>query len=124
MSAEKTATEFFSAVESGDIDALRRIYDDNVEIWHSFSGATQSKDASIEMLGAVCSTGSLKYEVLERHTVGERFIQRHNVHLTTESGATFVIPAAVFITVQSDRITAIAEYVDSAQAGQVLSLKH
>jgi ketosteroid isomerase-like protein len=122
--AEQTATDFASAVENGDIDSLDRIYDANFRIWHSFTGATQTRDESMAMLRQICQTGSIKYEVLERHVFGDRVIQRHNVHFSSKTGATFVIPAAVFITVESGRITAIDEYVDGTQSAKVLNLIH
>ncbi|WP_029117895.1 nuclear transport factor 2 family protein [Mycobacterium sp. URHB0044] len=120
--AERTATDFASAIESGDIDSLNRIYDANFRIWHSFTGATQTRDESMAMLRQICQIGSIKYEILERHVVGGRVIQRHNVHFTSKTGATIVIPAAVFITVDGTRITAIDEYVDGTQSAEVLNL--
>jgi ketosteroid isomerase-like protein len=121
MSIDQTVTDYFSAVENGDFDALDRIYDANVRIWHNFSGATQPRDVNIDTLRQVSEEGSLNYAVLERRIVGDRVIQRHNVHFTSRAGATVTMPAAIFITVDNGRITEIDEYVDGAQASNVLT---
>lgn len=110
------AAQLFTNIEAGRVGAVAALYHDDVEVWHNFDNAVQTKQENLRVLeGLTQIARKLRYEVLERHTVGDRFIQRHNLHCTTASGAEVMIPACVFITVEDGKIRRIDEYLDTAQ---------
>jgi ketosteroid isomerase-like protein len=112
----EVAAALFANIEAGHVEAVAALYHDDVAVWHNFDGATQTKAQNLRVLkGLIETVRELRYEVLERHTIGDRFIQRHNLHCTTQHGDVITIPACVFITVQDRKIHRIDEYLDIAQ---------
>jgi ketosteroid isomerase-like protein len=86
-------------------------------VWHNFDNTVQSKADNLKTLeGLTKAVERIRYEVIERHQVGDRVIQRHNLHCGTRDGKELTIPAAIFITVKNERIVRIDEYLDTAQA--------
>ena len=119
-SSTDVAAQLFRAIESKSVAGVAALYDDAVGVWHNFDNAVQNKTDNLKVLeGLTKSVAQIRYEVLERHTVGDRVIQRHDLHCTLASGKTFTIPACIFITVMNGKITRIDEYLDTAQVNQL-----
>jgi ketosteroid isomerase-like protein len=112
------AAALFAGIESGRAEDVAAIYADGIKVWHNFDNREQTKAENLESLkGLVSSTGSRRYDVLERLLLPDgRVLQRHDLRVTTRSGTEFVIPACIFITVQDGRIVRIDEYLDTGQA--------
>lgn len=111
------ASQLFSAIESKSVSSVAALYDEAVEVWHNFDNAIQTKAANLKVLEGLTKTvGKLRYEVIERLHVGDRVIQRHELHCTMPNGRTIVIPCSIFLTVKNGKITRIDEYLDTAQA--------
>lgn len=114
------AEQLFKCIEAKQVDGVAALYDDRIEVWHNFSDAIQSKAENLKVLtGLTRTVAQLHYEVLERHVIGNRVVQRHNLHCRMEAGNEIVIPACIFITVTNDKITRIDEYLDTAQAAKL-----
>lgn len=115
------AGSLFTCIESGDPAGVEALYADDVEVWHNFSNAVQTKTENLETLkGLIASVDEIRYEVKERLALdSERVLQRHDLCCTTRSGASFIIPACIFITVRNERIVRIDEYLDTGQANQL-----
>ena len=114
MSVAETAREFFGAIERADLEALNRLYADDVKIWHNFSGKFMEKKTNVAILGKLTTAGNVKYVVQESHVVGDRLLQRHVLEIAMKGGNRVGIPAAIFLTIKNGRITELHEYVDSA----------
>ncbi|WP_336965219.1 nuclear transport factor 2 family protein [Sphingobium aquiterrae] len=115
MSIESIADAFFAAIENGDVDTLNRLYDDEAGIWHNFDGITQNKKDGVQTLAQFAAAAESKYVIEERFVIGDRVIQRHNIHVRMKaSGATNVIPVSIFLTIRDGKVTEIYEYLDSA----------
>ena len=113
----EVADKLFRAIEAHDVNAVADVYADDIQVWHNFSNATQSKSENLAALTAMTETVPvIEYAIVERHMVAGRVLQRHNLKCQTDSGEQFVIPACMFITIQSNKITRIEEYLDSGQA--------
>ena len=112
------ARALFENIEAGDPAGVAGLYADDIEVWHNFSNTTQSKQENLQTLtGLIGSVKTIRYEVKELLTLSDdRVLQRHDLHCETPGGARFTIPACIFITVRSGKITRIEEYLDSAQA--------
>lgn len=117
MSIETIADTFFAAIENGDVDTLNRLYDDEAGVWHNFDGITQTKQQGVQTLAQFAAAAESKYVIDERFIIGDRVIQRHHIHIRMKaSGATRVIPVAIFLTIRDGKVTEIYEYLDSAHA--------
>jgi len=114
----EVAAALFAGIESGRADDVAALYADDIKVWHNFDNREQNKAENLATLkGLVSSTGSRSYAVIERLLLPDgRVLQRHDLEVTTRSGAEFVIPACIFITVRDGQIARIDEYLDTGQA--------
>jgi uncharacterized protein len=118
QSTMDVAAALFAGIESGRAEDVAALYADDIAVWHNFDNREQTKAENLDTLkGLVSSTGARRYDVLERLLLPDgRVLQRHDLRVTTRSGAEFVIPACIFITVRDGRIVRIDEYLDTGQA--------
>lgn len=115
--AMETVDYLFKCLEAKQVAEVAALYRDDIEVWHNFSNAAMSKTDNLRILGDMAkSVAQIRYEVVERHDLGAKIVQRHTLRCKIASGAEFAIPACIFITVQDGKIRRIEEYLDSAQA--------
>ncbi len=116
----ETAAALFAAIERKDTDAVAALYTDDVQVWHNFSNAVQDKAANLATLGGLCrSVPEIHYDVTERLELEDgRVLQRHVLRCGV-GGEEVSIPACIFITVRGGQISAIHEYLDTAQANRL-----
>ena len=115
--AMKITARLFSALESGDIEAVRELYAEDVAVWHNFSNATQNKQQNLETLqGLIAVVETLEYAVLERVDLGDRVLQRHTLKCHLAGGRVFQIPACILVSVRNGKVSRIDEYLDTGQA--------
>ena len=50
MTVDALADRFFAAIEAGDVDAVRDLYDPDAEIWHNTDGIVQRLDDNLATL--------------------------------------------------------------------------
>lgn len=114
--ATDVVDQMFHCIQTRDISGLAALYHDDIAIWHNFTNRAQSKAENLQALGALIkAVAEIRYEVLERHELGNRVIQRHNLHCTTPGGGKFAIPASIYFTIEDGKIRRIEEYLDTAQ---------
>jgi len=105
---------FLKAIETCNEAALHEVYRDDIVIWHSFTNATMSKDASIAMLAGLWRDGvRMRYVFDDQLVVANRGVRRHRVEATTRGGRRIVLHVAMFATVEGGQISRLDEYVDS-----------
>ena len=123
MDALSTAAALFAAIEGSNPPGVAALYADDVEVWHNFSNACQSKAENLAVLTALVeSVPRIRYEVLERVLLEDgRVLQRHNLRAGTDS-TEVVIPACIFLTIEDGLILRIDEYLDTAQANRLRAL--
>src|SRR5690554_4730422 len=90
-----SAAALFDAIERKDVDAVARLYADDVAVWHNFDDVSQNKSANLAVLRGLCEhVPAIRYEIVERHSLGDgRIVQRHVLRARTASGAEIAIPA-------------------------------
>jgi len=117
----ETAAALFAAIEAKDPDAVAALYNDDIQVWHNFTIASQDKKANVATLTALCThVANIRYDVVERLVLDdERVLQRHVLCAATGQGEEIQIPACMLITVRNGRIAAIHEYLDSGQANRL-----
>jgi len=107
------ASEFFAAIERGDLDAVREIYSPDAEIWHNVTDRTQTREENLELLRYFTGRVSdRRYEVLGREFFEGGFVQRHILHGRLESGDRIDAPVCVVVHVSGGRIERLFEYLD------------
>jgi hypothetical protein len=116
----QVAEQLFKCIEAKQVDGVAALYHDDVEVWHNFDNAIQSKADNLKVLTGLTQTvAQLRYEVLERHTIGNRVVQRHNLYCRMAGDEEIVIPACIFLTIDGEKIKRIDEYLDTAQAARL-----
>lgn len=115
---EHAANRFFAAVESGDIETIKSMYDPDIRIWHSRDEANTDMKQSIELLTMFFERVSdRRYEVLARHYHDDGFVQEHVTHGKMKDGQPMRIPVCFLCTFSKDgKFLRIAEYCDSAKS--------
>jgi ketosteroid isomerase-like protein len=121
-SALAIAAELFTSIENKRPDRVASLYADDIAVWHNFSNRTQSKAENLAVLTRLTeSVDRIRYEVIERVSLGNRILQRHNLRCVKPDGEEVVIPACIFITIIDGHITRIEEYLDTAQSARLRS---
>jgi len=112
---ETAASEFFAAIERGDLDAVRELYSPRVEVWHNVTGRSQTREENLALLRYFTGRVSeLRYEVLAREFFEGGFVQRHILHGKLESGDLIAAPVCLVVYVSTDGIRRLFEYLDPA----------
>jgi ketosteroid isomerase-like protein len=111
---DAVAEKLFSSIERGDLEAVRELYADDVEIWHNVTGRVQTRDENLGLLETFTSRVSdLHYEVLGRDFFAGGFVQRHILHGRATSGAAIHAPVCIVIYAAQGRIQRLFEYLDA-----------
>jgi len=109
------ASEFFAAIERGDLDAVRELYSPEVEIWHNVTGRSQTREENLSLLRYFTGRVSeRRYEVLAREFFTGGFVQRHVLHGRLESGDLIAAPVCLVVHVSGGKIERLFEYLDPA----------
>src|SRR5262245_16045478 len=116
------ASDLFAAIERGDLEAVRGLYAENVEIWHNVTGKTQTRDENLRLLKFFTGrVAERRYEVLGRDFFPGGFVQRHILHGKLASGELVAAPVCLIIHVSKGKIDRVFEYVDSAAIRGIFS---
>ncbi len=117
------ADRLFDAIERGDGPGLAALWSDDVIVWRQGGGRERDKARGLKVIEwFVDSTTDRRYEVLDRRSFDGGFLQQHNVHATTASGAPLTFRACLVVKVAPDGlITRIDEYLDPADLNPLLA---
>lgn len=112
------ARRFVTAIESGDLDAIRAIYAPDARIWHNTDGVDfpgQTVDENLKVLGWMRRVLSdISYDIARIDETPTGYVQQHVLRATTTLGEPFVLPACIICTVKAGRIVRLEEYLDTA----------
>ena len=112
---EALASQFFAAIEAGDIDTVAATYADDAVIWHNFDQVEQSKVDNLRTLAYVVRTvAGRSYDDVRRVVLDDGFVQQHVLRGSAAAGA-LEVPAMLRVWVADGRITRLDEYLDTAQ---------
>lgn len=116
----KVTDRFFSAIEAGDIDALKSIYHPNVVVWHNTDGLKhketgQSREDNLALLRVLTNLIShWKYDIWYREATESGVVQQHTLRGRLPSGEDLAIPVCIVFQIVDDLIVRLDEYIDSA----------
>ena len=112
---DTVASEFFAAIERGDIEAVRELYSPEAEIWHNVTNRSQTREENLALLRFFTGRVSeRRYQVLARESFQGGFVQRHILHGKLESGELIAAPVCLVIYVSKGKIDRVFEYLDPA----------
>ena len=121
MTVDALAERFFAAIEAGDAETLREMYDPDVEIRHNTDGAVQGRDDNLATLAWMGrNLPDLRYTEIRRSATAGGFVQQHVLVATNRAGRRVEVPACIVTTVRDGRITRLDEYLDSAAVAALL----
>ncbi|MFM9863952.1 MAG: nuclear transport factor 2 family protein [Micropepsaceae bacterium] len=113
------AERFFSAIERGDIEAVRAIYAPDARIWHSHDLKEQGVEENLRVLAWMArNLSNRRYQVHRRVAIPGGFLQQHTLEATTPGGP-FSMPACIVVEVRDGRIARLEEYLDSARVAEL-----
>jgi len=112
------AERMFRAIEIGDLDDLRELYDPDIVVWANFDDREQDIDGSMRLLGWLCAKLSdRRYDVKRRDVIPGGFLQEHVLRGTAPDGSEVAMPACIVATVVDGHITRVNEYLDPTGVG-------
>ncbi|HEX7777309.1 MAG TPA: nuclear transport factor 2 family protein [Parvibaculum sp.] len=111
------AARLLTAIETVNLDEIRRCYCEDARIWHNFDNIDQTVEENLKtflwMQGAM---SDIKYDVRRRFAFPGGYVQQHVLTAKRADGKAFAIPACVVVTVKDGRISRLEEYLDPAPA--------
>ena len=109
------ATRLFAAIERRDIESVDACYASDIEVWHSPTRETQTREESLRLLGWLAKRCTeWRYQEVRREIFEDGFVQQHVLHTRNALGAAVEIPVCLVARVRDDRIVRIEEYLDGA----------
>ena len=111
----KFAEHYVSAIERGDVSAVRACYAPDAKLWHNTDGLEQTLEDSMKVLGWMVKTlTDRRYRIVRREALSDGFLQQHVLEATLPSGDTFRMSACCVVRMKDGVITRTDEYLDSA----------
>jgi ketosteroid isomerase-like protein len=116
----EAADRLFSAIEESDVDAVDRLWSDDIAVWRVGSRRDDDKVRALRVIDwFVGATTERRYEILDRQLFdGESssgFVQQHVLHATGHAGQSIALRVCIVIRVgTSGQINRIDEYFDPA----------
>jgi uncharacterized protein len=121
MNADEVAERLFSAIEAGDIDAVRSLYAPDVAIWHNHDEVVQTVDENLRTLGWMTKhLPGARYTHVRRSATDSGFVQQHVLVARNRAGRDIEVPACIVAEVVEGRITRLDEYLDSAHVAALM----
>jgi ketosteroid isomerase-like protein len=110
------AEALMSAIQRGDVEAVRQLYSPDAVIWHNFDGVEQKAEENLVTLQWVTTNiASLRYEEIQRYPIPNGFVETHVLRGTAPNGTELDVPACLIGFCEDGRITRLEEYLDTAQ---------
>ncbi len=109
------AEQLFSAVENGNVDALREIFADDAWIWHNTDNQAIGVEELIKSIRAI-QKGALEYRYTEikRLPTPDGFVQQHVLLIKLKTGRDVIDRACCVCSVRNGRIGHMDAYHNSA----------
>lgn len=115
------ANRLFQAIESGDHDAIHRLWNDDIVVW-KVADRDRDKDRALRVLGwFMDTTTQRRYEILDRQLFDGGFVQQHILHATGHNGGVIAMRVGIVIKLGANGlISRIDEYYDPADIAPLL----
>lgn len=110
---------FFSAIEAGDLEAVKEVYHPDVVVWHNSDGLEhrergQSRAENVALLSVLTELISdWKYDIWFREATESGFVQQYTLRGKLLNGEVLAIPVCIVLQIREGRIIRLDEYIDS-----------
>ena len=113
--AYRVADALAAAIAARDVEALRRVYADDIEVWHSPTNLIQTKEENCGLLDALFKiTSRLSYDEVRRHPIEGGLVEQHVLTGAFTDGQPLPgLQVSTYIYVRGNQISRIEEYFDS-----------
>lgn len=113
------AAQLFNAIENSDVDAVRALYTDDIEIWHNYDNAIQNRDQNLATLaGLISRVSDRKYDDRRVEVFDDGFVHQHVLRGTRADGVDLAMPGVLIGRLRDGKIARLDEYLDSAHVAQ------
>lgn len=110
------AERLCTAIETADVDTLKKLYAPNAEIWmNTTNRAMPARDVTAFLPHLAKKVANRRYVDRQVRAFDDGFVQRHRLIGTRNDGATVSVLACIVCTVENGLVTRVEEYCDSAQ---------
>lgn len=110
---EDVADRLFGAIESGDYEAVERLWADDVTVWHSGDAHENDRVRALKVIRwFIGTTTQRSYEILDRQFFDGGFVQQHVLQADGTNGSSIALRVCIVIKVDDGLITRIDEYFD------------
>ena len=115
------ADRLFQAIESGDRDAVQRLWHDDVVVW-KVADRDRDKDRALRVINwFIDTTTRRRYEILDRRYFDGGFVQQHILHADGRNGVSIAMRVCLIVQLgDNGLINRIDEYFDPADIAPLL----
>lgn len=114
--------QLFDAIARGDLDAVRAIYAEDVEVWNNVARQKMNREASVKLLKLFVSrVKDVRYEILDLREFPGGCVDRHILRCSTMKGEPVEAEVAIVWEFRDGKITRIYEYLDQASVAKVFA---
>ncbi len=113
MTSVELAKRFSSFTQTGDIEGALGCMHADAKIWQSYDSTEKTPEqimGTLQLMMTKCA--SYRYEIHLVEEVSLGYVQRHTLHLTSESGETGKAEVIALVTVRDGKISYVEEFLD------------
>ncbi len=116
------ADRLFDAIERADTANIERLWDDDVQVWHSGDREDNDRPQALRVIyWFIKRTTERRYEILDRQLFDGGFVQQHILHANSRSGGSIAMRVCIVIKLGANGlINRIDEYFDPAEMAPLL----
>lgn len=115
------ADRLFRAIESGDHEGVRRLWNDDVVVW-KVADRDRDKDRALRVINwFIDTTTQRRYQILDRQLFDGGFVQQHVLHASGRNGGMIAMRVCLVVKLGANGlISRIDEYFDPAELAPLL----
>lgn len=117
----EVADRLFEAIEAGDREAVRQLWNDDVVVW-KVADRDRDKDRALRVINwFIDATTQRRYEVIDRRLFDGGFVQQHILHASGRDGGSIAMRVCLVVRLGANGlISRIDEYFDPAEMAPLL----
>lgn len=117
----EVADRLFEAIETGDRERVRRLWNDDVVVW-KVADRDRDKDRALRVINwFIDATTRRRYVIIDRRLFDGGFVQQHILHASGRDGGSIAMRVCLVVQLGTNGlISRIDEYFDPAEMAPLL----